>query len=86
MTSNLFNRYFTLLRDQPGVSPAELLQDTFDKLVGPVAVTSLTSAIGILSFGFSPLGPVRAFGFMTGIGVLLGLIYSLTVVPAMLAS
>jgi predicted RND superfamily exporter protein len=80
----LFNRYFTLLRERPGAGPTELLEETFDKLVGAVAATSLTSAIGFLSFGFSPLGPVRAFGFMTGIGVLFGLIYSLTVVPAML--
>jgi uncharacterized protein len=80
----LFNRYFTLLTEKPGVGRAELLEEAFGKLAGPVAVTSLTSAIGFLSFGFSPLGPVRAFGFMTGIGVLFGLIYSLTVVPATL--
>ena len=80
----LFNRYFTLLRERSGVRPVELLKETFEKLAGPVAVTSLTSTIGFLSFGFSPLGPVRAFGFMTGIGVLFGLLYSLTVVPALL--
>jgi predicted RND superfamily exporter protein len=80
----LFNRYFTLLREQPDAGPAELLGETFEKLAVPVAGTSLTSAIGFLSFGFSPLMPVRAFGLMTGIGVLFGLIYSLTVVPAML--
>jgi uncharacterized protein len=80
----LFNRYFTLLRERPDAQPAELLGETFEKLAAPVAGTSLTSAIGFLSFGFSPLGPVRAFGLMTGIGVLFGLLYSLTVVPAML--
>jgi hypothetical protein len=80
----LFNRYFTLLREKPGVSHVELVGETFDKLVRPVAITSLTSGIGFLSFGFSPLGPVRAFGVVTGIGVLFGLFYSLTVVPAML--
>ena len=80
----LFNRYFTLLREKPGVSHVKLVKETFDKLVRPVAITSLTSGIGFLSFGFSPLGPVRAFGVVTGIGVLFGLFYSLTVVPAML--
>jgi uncharacterized protein len=80
----LFNRYFTLLRERPGAQPPELVRETFERLVGPVAITSLTSAIGFLSFGFSPLVPVRAFGVVTGIGVLFGLVYSLTVVPAML--
>jgi uncharacterized protein len=80
----LFNRYFNLLRERRDQSRAGLVRETFDKLVGPVAVTSLTSAIGFFSFGFSPLGPVRAFGIMTGIGSLFGLLYSLTVVPAML--
>ncbi len=80
----LFTRYFGLLRQRPGAKPVELLGETFDALACPVATTSLTAGIGFLSFGFSPLGPVRAFGIVTGIGVLFGLFYSLTVVPAML--
>ena len=80
----LFNRYFSLLREKPGVSHIELVGETFDKLVAPVACTSLTAVIGFLSFGFSPLTPVRAFGLCTGLGVLFGLIFSLTVVPALL--
>jgi uncharacterized protein len=81
----LFSRYFTLLREKPGVNQFELLGETIDKLVRPVAATSLTAAIGFLSFGFSPLVPVRAFGIFTGVGALFGLLFSLTVVPALLA-
>jgi hypothetical protein len=80
----LFNRYFSLLRDKPGVNHIELVGETFDKLLRPVACTSLTACIGFLSFGFSPLIPVRMFGFFTGVGALLGLFFSLTVVPALL--
>ena len=80
----LFNRYFSLLRDKPGVNHVELVGETFDKLTCPVACTSLTAAIGFLSFGFSPLIPVRMFGLFTGVGALLGLFFSLTVVPALL--
>ena len=50
-----------------------------------VAITSLTTGIGFFSFALSPLGPVSAFGVWAGVGVLLGLFYSLTVVPAMLS-
>ncbi len=81
----LFTRYFNLLREDPGKGRVELLGETFDKLSSAVAITSLTTAIGFFSFAFSPLGPVSAFGLWAGAGVLLGLFYSLTIVPAMLA-
>jgi predicted RND superfamily exporter protein len=81
----LFTRYFNLLRENPGKRPIELLGETFEKLSLAVAITSLTTGIGFFSFAFSPIGPVRAFGIWAGIGVLLGLFYSLTIVPAMLS-
>jgi len=80
----LFNRYFTLLREQPGVPQVELVGETFEKLASPLASTSLTTAVCFFSFGLSPLAPVRAFGFCTAAGVLFGLLCSLTVVPALL--
>jgi hypothetical protein len=80
----LFNRYFTLLREKSGTSHVELVGETFDKLVSPLASTSLTTAACFFSFGFSPLAPVRVFGFLAAAGVLFGLLCSLTVVPALL--
>jgi hypothetical protein len=81
----LFNRYFGLIRAQPAAGRPELLSETFDSLVLPVACTALTAAAGFLSFGFSPLAPVRAFGLFTALGALFGLFFSLTAVPALLA-
>jgi predicted RND superfamily exporter protein len=80
----LCNRYFSLLREKPRVNHVTLIEETFEGLVRPVACTSLTAVIGFLSFGFSPLAPVRAFGVFTGVGALFGLLFSLTAVPAML--
>ena len=80
----LFSRYFNLLREEPGVNHVTLIEETFDKLARPVTCTSLAAVIGFLSFGFSPLAPVRMFGLFTGVGALLGLFLSLTVVPALL--
>jgi hypothetical protein len=80
----LFSRYFNLLREKPGVNHAALVGETFDKLTRPVACTSLSAVAGFLSFGFSPLAPVQMFGLFTGIGALLGLFLSFTVVPALL--
>ncbi len=64
----LFNRYFTLRREKPGVSHVELVGETFEKLVAPLASTSLATAVCFFSFGFSPLAPVRAFGLCSGGG------------------
>lgn len=80
----LFSRYFTLLRERPEASHLALAEETFDKLTRPVVCTSLAAVIGFMSFGFSPLVPVRAFGLFTGVGALFGLFLSLTVVPALL--
>jgi uncharacterized protein len=81
----LFSRYFTLLRERPGEKSVVLLEETFDKLARPVAGTSFAAVLGFLSFGFSPLAPVKVFGLFTGVGALSGLLLSLTVVPALLA-
>jgi hypothetical protein len=80
----LFSRYFHLLREKPGVNHAMLVEETFDKLARPVVCTSLAAVAGFLSFGFSPLVPVRMFGLFTGAGALFGLFLSFTVVPALL--
>lgn len=80
----LFSRYFHLLRERPGENHAMLVVETFDKLARPVVCTSLAAVAGFLSFGFSPLTPVRMFGLFTGAGALFGLFLSFTVVPALL--
>lgn len=50
----------------------------------PVLQAAATTAVGFLSFAVSPLGPVRAFGLFAAAGVLLCLLGSLTVIPALL--
>jgi predicted RND superfamily exporter protein len=81
---HVFSRYFTLLREQPKASRAELVGQTMDEMCRPVANTTLTTAIGFVSFAFSPLGPVQAFGIFTALGVLFSLVWSIAVIPAML--
>ena len=81
---HVFSRYFALLRESPGVPHIELVKKTMEEMVCPVVNTTLTTAIGFVSFAFSPLRPVQAFGIFTAMGVLFSLFYSLTVIPAML--
>ncbi len=82
---HVYSRYFALLHENPGADHRNLVQETMDEMVCPVVNTSLTTAIGFVSFAFSPLGPVVAFGLFTGIGVLFCLFWSLSVMPAFLA-
>ena len=81
---HIFSRYFSLLHEKQDTPHQELVRETMNEMVSPVANTTLTTAIGFISFAFSPLKPVQAFGIFTALGVLFSLLYSLTVIPAML--
>lgn len=61
------------------------LLTTLRELVGPIVLTSLTTAVGLLSFVFSPLVAVRSFGVFGTLGVLFCLAWGLTATPALLA-
>lgn len=82
---HVISRYFALLRERPETDHVALVRMTMDEMVGPVANTTLTTAIGFVSFACSPLRPVQAFGIFTASGVIFSLFFSLTVIPAMLA-
>lgn len=51
----------------------------------PVLLTSVTTAIGFFSLTVSGLAPVRMLGIMAGIGAIVALVLSLTMVPAILS-
>ncbi len=53
--------------------------------LGPVFITSLTTAIGVLSLNLSDSPPYRDLGNMVAVGVLAAFLLSLTVLPAALA-
>jgi len=61
-----------------------VLAETLREMSIPVAKTSITTAVGFLSFAFSPIRPVQAFGVFTAVGIVFCMIWSLTVIPALL--
>jgi predicted RND superfamily exporter protein len=79
---HLLWRYRHRPADQP---PGEALRQTFAELGRPVVLTSLTTAVGFLSFLTSTLRPVWSFGLFTGIGVLFCLLWAVVGTPALLA-
>lgn len=82
---HLFRWYARLRRERPGQDPVEQVRETLDEMASPIVQTSLTTAIGFLSFALSPLAPVRAFGGFAALGVLACLAWSLATAPALLA-
>lgn len=51
----------------------------------PIAVTSLTTAIGFLTFNFSESPPLRDFGNVVALGVVAAYLLSITFLPAVLS-
>ncbi len=90
---HIFSRYTKLLQKQPaqerpGGEPTghiDILLATMHEMWLPVAKTSVTTAVGFLSFALSPIAAVRAFGVFTAVGIIFCMFWSLTVIPAMLA-
>ncbi len=85
---HVFRRYLDLQRrDHSSSMPdrhVEVIRATLAEMAPPVVRTSVTTAVAFLSFALSPLPPVRSFGLFTAFGVLLCMVFSLTVIPALL--
>ena len=82
---HIFTRYAEHARQQREVDHLETVTTTMTEMWRPVVKTSVTTAIGFLSFALSPIGPVRVFGIFTAVGIMFCMLWSLTVIPAMLA-
>lgn len=81
---HVFNRYRQIAAERPSADGAEIAGEAIAEMWRPVVKTSVTTAVGFLSFGLSDLQPVQAFGIFSSIGVLFCMVWSLSVVPAML--
>jgi uncharacterized protein len=63
----------------------EALSESLRLNLGPVILTSLTTAIGFLSMSFSDSPPFADLGNITSVGVLAALFYSVGFLPAFIA-
>jgi len=69
---------------QRGTPHRPVVAATMAAMTRPVALTSITTSVGFLSFLASEIPPVRFFGLFAGMGILFCMLWSLTVVPAAL--
>lgn len=67
-----------------GMSKVEAIDSALDINIGPIFITSITTAIGFLTFNFSDVPPLRDLGNMVAFGVMLAFVLAVTVLPALL--
>ena len=75
----------TLAGLRKGLTKPDAIASSIRANIYPVFLTSLTTAIGFVSLNFSDLPPFRTLGNFVAIGVLFNFLYSLTLLPALLA-
>lgn len=63
----------------------EALSDSLSQVGMPLLMTSLTTALGMLSFAFADIAPVADLGIYSSIGIGFALLYTLLLLPALLA-
>ena len=68
-----------------GVGRREALSESLRLNLAPVALTSITTAIGFMSMNFSDSPPFADLGNITALGVMAALFYSVTFLPAFVA-
>lgn len=57
---------------------------TMNEMFAPVVMTSVTTAAGFFSIAISPLASLRILGTFIAVGVLAAMVFSLTLLPALL--
>jgi len=75
--------YFFLLRE--GLSKTPAILKALKINLGPIFLTSLTTAIGFLSMNFSDSPPFQVLGTVSAMGVVIAFFLSTTLLPALMA-
>ncbi|HHT37384.1 MAG TPA: RND family transporter [Firmicutes bacterium] len=66
-------------------SKNEIVARVMEKMVPPCTMTSVTTAVGLISLRTSTVIPVKDFGTFSGIGVMVAYVFTLLGIPALLA-
>lgn len=81
---HLLMTMLTLMR-RNGMQRDEAIVESMRVNMGPIFLTSITTAIGFLSLNFNDAPPFRDMGNMTAIGVIIAWVLSVTFLPALLS-
>jgi hydrophobe/amphiphile efflux-3 (HAE3) family protein len=81
---HIVHHFLLGVAEHPDRPVREIVFETMQQLSPPVVMTSLTTAGGIGSLAVSSMRPIQGFGLYTAVGVLAGMVFSLTILPAIL--
>ncbi|MEN8203156.1 MAG: MMPL family transporter [Bacteroidota bacterium] len=79
---HLYSHLQLFLRKHPEASKKEASTDMLQQMWRPVAMTSVTTAIGFVALLTSQVYPIKYFGIFTAFGVLMAMVFSLALIPA----
>ena len=79
---HLYSHLQLFLRKNPTATKKEASVDMLKNMWKPVAMTSITTAVGFVSLLTSQVYPIKYFGVFTAFGVLMAMVFSLLIIPA----
>lgn len=79
---HILSNYYEELTN--GLDKETALEKTMDRLARPIVMTSITTMVGFGALATSKIWMIRDFGIFTSIGIFIAMVFSLTVVPAIL--
>lgn len=83
---HVFSEYYTQMRLRPRERNERLIVIAMTQIWNPIGLTSITTAAGFLSLYFTnSMPPIRYFGLFGAVGVTAAWIYTVTVLPAIIA-
>lgn len=81
---HLLGHYYDVVLQDPHRPSKEIVTEVLEQLKTPIAVTSLTTAVGFSSLLLADMPPFHDFGMFTVVGILSCWALSVTFLPAML--
>jgi hydrophobe/amphiphile efflux-3 (HAE3) family protein len=79
---HLYSHLHTFVDHNPSASKLDATKDMIKHMWKPVAMTSITTAVGFISLLSSEVYPVKYFGLFTAFGVMMAMVFSLVFLPA----
>jgi hypothetical protein len=81
---HLYSHLHIFMEHNPEATKQEAVVDMVKHMWRPVAMTSVTTAVGFISLLSSEVYPVKYFGLFTAFGVMMAMVFSLFLIPASL--
>jgi hydrophobe/amphiphile efflux-3 (HAE3) family protein len=82
---HILGKYYELALLDPEADRRRLVQSTMLEMWRPVVLTSVTTAVGFLSFLTMEMAPLQMMGVFAAAGIVYAMLVSLTLVPAVLS-